>query len=317
MRPPSAPGLTPACHAPDTAIDGPAGRALAVAGSALCLVATIAAAAASAVTAAPGWRVSHVFTGQPLANLLAVSATQPGDAWAFGDGKNGRPAAVHWNGRTWTISYLPHASDRPQQVSETGRTNVWAAGGGCGQVSTTPYVSRWYGRFWTTTLFPKAPCGASAVVTTGPSDGWLFNDEGGSSTAALHFNGRVWTRVSLGRVGTVISASAASRTNVWAVTFTPQNKMLVVHWNGSSWRTVATPAAPVRRGDHAVPIQFVAAGANNLWLTTNIVDNKGVLPGQSLVLPRDGSGWHWIRVPFSDQALNAAPDGHGGLWRTP
>jgi hypothetical protein len=289
-------------------------RGLVSGGSALCLVVITGTAATAGAGKAPSWRVAHVFAGQPLADLLAVTATQPGDAWAFGDGKNARPAAVHWNGKSWTISYLPHATDRPQEVSETGRTNVWAAGGICGQVSTTPYVSRWNGRTWRTTLFPKAPCGASAVVTTGPSDGWLFNEESGSPTVALHFTGKTWNKVALGRVGAVLSASAVSRTNVWAATYTLRDQLLVVHWNGRSWRTVAIPAAPVRRADHVYPIQFVTPGANNLWLTTNVVNNNQEVPGLSLVLHRDGSGWHWIKVAFSDQVLNAAPDGRGGLW---
>jgi hypothetical protein len=293
------------------------GRRLAVAGSALCLVATTGTAAAwGATAAAPAWRVSHVFAGQPLADLLAVTATGPRDAWAFGDGKNARPAAVHWDGKTWSESYLPGATARPEQVSETGRTNVWAAGGGCSQVNTAAYVSRWNGSKWTTTLFPKAPfCGASAVVTTGPSDGWLFN-LGGSPAVALHFTGKTWKNVSLGKVGPVLSASAVSQKNVWAVTYTPKNQMLVVHWNGSSWHTVPIPAAPVSKGDHTYPIQLVAAAGNNIWLTTNIVDNNGEVPGplRSLVLHWNGTGWHWIKVPYADLALQAASDGHGGMW---
>jgi hypothetical protein len=289
----------------------------AVAGLALCLVvATGTTAAGGTTTASPTWRVSHVFAGQPLADLLAVTATGPGDAWAFGDGKNARPAAVHWNGKTWSQSYLPGATDRPEQVSETGRTNVWAAGGGCGQVSTTAYVSRWNGSKWTTTLFPKTPfCGASAVVTTGPSDGWLFN-ESGSPAVALHFTGKTWKNVSLGKVGTVLSASAVSQKNMWAATYTLKNQMLVVHWNGSSWRTVPIPAAPVPKGDDTVPIQLVAAGTSNIWLTTVITRNNMEVPGplRSLVLHWNGTGWHWIKVPYADLALQAASDGHGGMW---
>jgi hypothetical protein len=262
------------------------------------------------------WSRPHVFAGQPIDNLLAVTATGPGDAWALGDGKNARPAAVHWNGKTWSQSYLPGATDRPEQVSETGRANVWAAGGRCDLVSTTAYVSRWNGSKWTTTLFPKAPsCGASAVVTTGPSDGWLFN-QSGSPAVALHFTGKMWKNVSLGRVGTVLSASAVSQKNVWAVTYTLRNQMLVVHWNGHSWRPVPIPAAPVRKGDHTVPIKLVAAGTGSIWVTTVIVRNDTQVPGplRSLVLHWNGAGWHWIKVPFGDQAWQAASDGHGGLW---
>lgn len=292
-------------------------RRLAAGGSALCLVATTGTTAAWGTTAAaPSWRVSHVFVGQPISNLLAVIATQPGDAWAFGDGKNFRPVALHWNGRTWSIGFLPGATDRPERVSETGRTNVWAAGGSCGQVSTTPYVSRWNGVRWTTTLFPRAPfCGASAVVTTGPSDGWLFT-QSASPTVALHFTGKTWNRVSLGRVGPVVSASAVSRKNVWAVTDPLSNRMRIVHWNGSSWRTVPIPAAPVPRGDQAAPIQLVAESANNIWLTTVVTRNDMEVTGplKSALLHWNGRGWHWIKVPFGDQTWEAASDGHGGLW---
>jgi hypothetical protein len=290
-----------------------------VSGVALCLLAITGATSAGGATAsAPAWRVSHVFTGQPLSNLLAVTATGSKDAWTFGDGKNSRPAAVHWNGVTWTISYLPGATDRPDQVSETSRTNVWAAGGTCGSVSTIPYVSRWNGSKWTTTLFPKANCGASAVVTTGPSDGWLFNQNSESPTVALHFTGKTWKSVSLGKVGTVVSASAVSQKNVWAVSYTVKDQMLIEHWNGASWHTVTVPAAPVPKGDDTYPIQFVAAGTSDMWLTTDIVRNNYEVNGplRSVVLHWNGNAWHWLTVPYADLALEATSDGQGGIWTT-
>ena len=79
---------------------------------------------------------------------------------------------------------------------------------------------------------------------------------------------------------------------------------------------VPIPSAPVRRGDHTAPIQLVAARTNNIWLTTDIFNSNGEVPGplRSLVLHRDGTGWHWIKVPFADLALEAASGGHGGMW---
>ncbi|HEV2371600.1 MAG TPA: hypothetical protein VGS19_05455 [Streptosporangiaceae bacterium] len=295
----------------------PLRRGTTVAGAVLCAMATTGTLPAQAATT-PAWRVAHLFTHSPLRNLLGFTVTGPNDAWAFGDGTHSQPTAVHWNGTTWTAAALPGATSSPGHASSTSATNVWAADGGdCGPTPIAAFVSRWNGTAWRTTRFPKSStlC-VSSVVTTGPSDGWLFSNNGGTSTQAMHYNGTTWQSVSMGNVGAVLAAWGVSATDVWALTYTQTNKMLAVQWNGRTWASVPLNEPALPPGDHAYPLDIKALGPDNVWATAQLVNHNGQVtgPDNSYVLHWDGRSWRWTPLPHSDVTQYVAPDGASGAW---
>jgi hypothetical protein len=264
----------------------------------------------------PGWRVAHLFTNRPLANLLGLTATGPADAWAFGDGQHHRPTAVHWDGHTWTATRLAGATGRPSYTSSTSATNVWAAGSGaCGTAPRAPFVSRWNGTQWTTKLFSRISMCVSAVVTTGPTDGWLFGSQG-TGGVALHYNGTTWRMVPLHNPGPVVAAWGVSATDVWALMYTPHDRMVAEQWNGRIWASVPLNEPALPSGYHAYPMGISATGAGNVWATAQLVHHNTEVtgPDNSYVLHWDGQGWQWTPLPNSDMAAQVAPDGASGAW---
>jgi hypothetical protein len=288
-------------------------RIVAVAGVALCGIAgTIAPGAQASPTASNPyrWHVTKVFAGQPYSNLIPMTAINAKDAWLFGDGARGREVALHWNGSTWTPSYPFGTLPRPWYVASTAANNVWVTGQAC-TVAGANYVSRYNGTKWTTTTF-KIAGGAfcqSPVVTTGRTNGWIFS-KSAVATKALHFTGKKWRPVTLGKFGAVIAASAVSATDIYVLTYTQSAKMLVVRYNGRTWKSVPVPAAPAPRGDHPYPDAITTPRSTNVWIATDLVhtgsDGGGYQVNASRLLHFDGSKWSWVKVPGTDNTYNIA-----------
>lgn len=290
-------------------------RIACVIGSAVCVaaaalpseVAVAAPAAPAAPAAGSSWHVSALVSLHRFRNLLGLTATGPHDAWAFGDGPR-HPVAVHWNGKTWTGVVLPGANARPEQVSATSRTNVWASGHRCfggppEPPGTSAYVDRWNGSRWATSKFKSATFCAGAVVTTGPKDGWLFGST--IPATALHFTGRSWRSIPLGVKGQVVTASGVSASDVWAVT----SNAAAVRWNGSSWRRVRLPNLHLAKGESFLPMASLAVSPADIWLSGVILHKH--LP---VLLNWTGKGWRRIAVPGRISLNSITADGRGGLW---
>ena len=79
----------------------------------------------------------------------------------------------------------------------------------------------------------------AAVVATGKSDAWAFGvdnwvNPSSGSPVAEHWNGSGWQSSTLppGLTSTIYAASAASPSDVWAVTRFGGD---LLHWDGSTW----------------------------------------------------------------------------------
>jgi hypothetical protein len=92
--------------------------------------------------------------------------------------------------------------------------------------------------------------------------------------------------------GQLVSVSAISATDVWAVGLNGQHHTLVEHWNGSVWQRVASPD-PGRR-DNALNA-VVAIAPDNVWA----VGTFGSANPAALVLHWDGSAWQRTRLPYA------------------
>jgi hypothetical protein len=149
-----------------------------------------------------------VTSGVQLEGVSADSAT---DAWAVGNTSGDPPQGVifHWDGQS--LSRFP---DEPQGqlfgVSADSPTDAWAVG---------------------SYAVPRAH-----VV----------------QTVVLHWNGSAWSAVQGPNPGSFLneldSVRAISSTDVWALGYfiaSPggPHKLLVAHWNGTTWSQFGVPAA--------------------------------------------------------------------------
>ena len=114
--------------------------------------------------------------------------------------------------------------------------------------------------------------------------------------------------------------AAVSKSDVWAVGYTgggsgtsPQS--VALHWNGSKWENVPTPALP--RG--AVLSAVSAAGANDAWAVGLKYDDATQgKPNQTLTMRWNGTQWSVVQNPNADldvtswSSLNAVTALPGG-----
>jgi hypothetical protein len=316
-------------------------RALALTGSAACVIAAMTPLAAHAVpTARPGpaaqagraaqpwaaarttpakprWSVFKILNEKRYDTLLTLAAVGKHDAWAFGQTSSGRGIAVHWTGSAWTGSRITGAFDRPGFSSATGPHNIWASGSECtsgpqGTSVTATYIARYNGRTWTTRKWTTAAFCWAALVTTARNNGWLLGDN-----RALHFTGRRWHKVSLPSLGQVVAATAVSASDIWAIGARfnarqlSRSKAFFTHFDGRAWRIVPLPHIKLPPHGYIYPDDVAAAGARNIWAAVTIYPAAV----HSVLLHFGGRKWRAIPLPAKpDQLLKVAPDGAGGVW---
>jgi hypothetical protein len=152
------------------------------------------------------------------------------------------------------------------------------------------------------------------VAALSASDAWAvgFSGTTGAKTLILHWNGRSWTQVTSPKpvTGGLNAISAVSANNIWAVGSTvnlpsgTNERTLVMHWNGKSWRR--DTSVPTLPGD----LDSVVASGSNVWAGGSI---RGGVP---LVLRRTSG--HWYLVPTDGPqkiAFNAlAVTGPNSAW---
>ncbi len=149
--------------------------------------------------------------------------------------------------------------------------------------------------------------GISAVA---PDDVWAVGTRTVSdrdSTLVEHWDGTAWSVVPSpspgGRPGSRLeSVDAISANDVWAVgtyvTVGHQLTILVEHWNGTSWRRVATP---ILRGSSALA-SVSATSPTDIWAVGYrlITLQK---PIYTLAMHWDGSTWSRVATPTPKNAM--------------
>jgi len=196
---------------------------------------------------------------------------------------------------------------------------------------------------------PNASAGnndLNGVDASSASDAWAVGafgsgrEDAGLGTLTEHWTGAAWSVVASPdtlRNDDVLNAVAdVSPTNAWAVgsvktSGTKTGSPLIVHWNGASWQTVASPAGVSGKlravsadrasdiwavGDdgrgHAIAFRsdgtswisttLPAAGVDNLqgvkafgptdvWAVGSLVPATGMAQGRTLVMHWNGSAW--------------------------
>ena len=197
--------------------------------------------------------------------LYSVTATSARNAWAVGffDNPNGDPLktlVLHWNGTAWrpVASPSPAGFNELRGVAATSARNAWAVGFYFTNGKQKTLAEHWNGTAWkrVTSLNPSPDSSfqvLDGVAATSARNAWAvgsyFNGTA-DQTLIEHWNGTAWKRVaSPSPGGNAISLNAVAATspgNAWAVgdynhIFGAPLQTLVLHWNGTAWKHVASP----------------------------------------------------------------------------
>ena len=209
-------------------------------------------------------------TGDVLTGVAAVSAC---DAWAVGSYNNGtapQTLVEHWNGSSWAVvaSPDPGIGSLLNGVQAASRTDIWAVGS---------YQDR-------------------------------FDD---IKTLALHWNGTVWKQAATPNpqflnVVELSGVRVLSANDAWAVGDASDHGLsqtLILHWNGTRWRRVASPSPGSFPGLAGV----AATSASNAWAV------GGTSVG-TLILHWNGTKWTHVASPSLGGLAGVAATSGSNAW---
>jgi hypothetical protein len=212
--------------------------------------------------------------------LFSVAAVSARNVWAVGFFYNGslnQTLIEHWNGSAWhrVRSPDPPGPNVLQSVAATSATNVWAVGY---NDENGTLIEHWNGTAWRVVKSPNTGDGSvlTSVAASSRRHAWAVGDDA-SGTLALRWNGTRWRHVAsrnLGIEDVLNSVTAISARNAWAVGYYNNRSVfdsLIEHWNGSTWKVVASPS-PNPGTDN--PLDGVAAtSSRNVWAVGDYVIN--------------------------------------------
>jgi hypothetical protein len=242
--------------------------------------------------------------------LGGIAAGPLGAAFAVGqefpNGGKQVPVSLKLAGSTWkkvTVS-APSNADLNAVSFAPGGT-AWAAG------STGPatLILRWNGAAWTRVASPS-PGSSDTLDGLGFSsarDGWAVGSSG-SDTLIVHWNGSTWGTpppppTGYETPGTLLGVAAASNSSAWAVGYAgsiSSGKVLMVHWNGSTWSRVTKPAVLAGAGRLAA---ITVVSASDAWAVG--FTGTDTSP-RTLLLHWNGTAWSQVASPAPIAgALNA------------
>lgn len=248
-------------------------------------------------------------TGSP-AELTAVTAVPHSDGlWAVGQQCSttgdgciaGTTYVTEWNGSNWSRTAAPSPSgsdDALTGVSASSATNAWAVGSYAGS-SYKNLLLHWNGRTWGQVSAPNLEDNVlHAVSTLSAGAAWAagtYSLNSTDQTLMLAWNGEKWSRVATPDPSAgdneLYGVSAISPTNAWSVGYeldmsTSQYHSLVLHWNGSTWQQVESPAAT----GLGQLMGVAASSANSVW-AVGYVYNGNTLSYAPLLLHWNGTTW--------------------------
>ena len=202
---------------------------------------------------------------------VAIGASAGGEVWVF---PMGDPAeAIRHTGGKWVVQPIPRWVLRPANekadvaTAVFGPRNVWVFSLGDGA-----YAAHYNGHSWAKVKMPEVPLGVSASA---PGDIWAI---GPNVSYAMRWNGAAWVKVGLpvlplpfGATVSYSNITAIGPRNAWVMRTISYKSGLpttgMLHWNGSAWLTVASPADVV---DSLVP-----DGHGGLWAVGADINPSG------------------------------------------
>jgi hypothetical protein len=193
--------------------------------------------------------------------LLDVSASSASNAWAVGQQlTSNRQVMLHWNGTAWSHAAIPDpAANYVDDISAVSADNAWLVGWHC-------------------------PSGCPT---------------GAATTLIMHWNGTAWSRVAspsvAGMASSLRAVSLSATGNAWAAgnacSTTVQSCVpLMLHWNGTTWSEVASPA--LGEVDTLTAVQTISA--TDAWAVGYACISGCHVP---LVMHWNGRGWSAATLP--------------------
>ncbi len=234
----------------------------------------------------------------PLAGLFGRGGIpECGPAW--------RPVAAASASRTYNELHA---------LAALSADDVWAAGIYGGEEYALTLVEHWDGTEWTESPSPSVAdfsnhlYGMAAIT---PDDIWIVGASHQGTdlwrTLALHWDGTVWTIVptpSRLKISSLNAVGALGADDVWAVgeelagNRTTGTQALVMHWDGTVWRTVETGIV-----EQNATLSVVAAIApDDVWVGGSYSDASGTVLKPLLA--------HWDGVKWSSVEANS----DGAVW---
>jgi hypothetical protein len=247
------------------------------------------------------WSVVPVQLSAGINSLTSVSEYSPNDVWAVGSSKlsSGATAslAVRWNGSAWMSVTVP---DMPVYfntlmavaVNRTNPNDAWAVGfsadNGNGAFFFT--ILHWNGAAWTMTSYESYVAELWGVAITPTGQAWAVGGNG--SPLAFHWDGQAWTKHILPGNGGLLSVTAISDDDVWAVGSKPmQRGALIEHYDGQTWAVVHSPGY----FSQAVLSSVSGTSSNDVWAS-----GYREQAGNSRTLIEHWDGTSWTIVPTSN-----------------
>jgi hypothetical protein len=283
--------------------------------------------------APPGWRIAKQFGPVGSTRIASVAAVSAGDAWAAGAGCGspcGTPKLLvqRYAKGKWSGVGVPAGLTSPAVtvgsvlVAASSASDAWVFAQLDAATGNHTDALRRSGKGWKITKFPAF----SQILTAadfGPRNAWAFGIAGKAGAPYdEHFNGKKWAHVKV--AGNPEALSAVSAADVWALGPTiktagkPINKrsLILMHFDGKKWHTVALPKITLPAGDYQVTGSIAAISASNVFEAWSY-GNAGSCCFFGGLEHWYGGKWHAVSVPLSPAPFvitGMAQDGHGGLW---
>lgn len=267
--------------------------------------------------------------------LQAVAADASDDAWAVGGpslfqaGK--RPTALieHWDGTRWAVVPSPAVAGVLESVAIAAPDDVWAVGelgtsspgkvrGASGRG--VALAEHWDGAHWVRVRFHGLRR-LSAVAATSARDVWMVGSgsagSAGPAAAAviLHWDGERWTRNRRPSVE-LLSLSALSPTDVWAVGDTSGGRFLEMHWDGRRWSSYTERAPNTKDGPDENPelTSVVASGSRDLWAGGDAGQSGEPAYPDTVLFHWDGTRWRKAPIQGNQWIYALTLRAPGDLW---
>jgi hypothetical protein len=269
----------------------------------------------------PDWRQVAGVALPASAQISAIAATGPADAWAVGTTRagvgEGQALLVHWDGARWSRPALPASMGQLSgfvSVAAANPADVWVMGYRASD-GPTPHIYHFDGTRWDEVPLPGYVSGVEGLSMTPAGHLWAVVATGvDPGDSVIRWNGRTWARYSAPRLtGGPANIAALADNDIW-VTGNPGQ---IYHWNGERWAPTASPDASRACACSAGGIPHIAAlTSDDVWATADI----GTAPSSPpVVMHWDGHAWRNVPVPHAGccQPAGIAPDGAGGIWVIP
>lgn len=248
-----------------------------------------------------------------------VDFASKGVGWtvgAAGSFFNPQAKIIRWNGSAWVAQASP-VGFTPTDVAAASASKAWIVGYSLGGT----LGLYWNGTKWAKVAWPGGVTLPTQVAAapdgTAYSIGGLDSSAGGVS-AILRWTGTAWTdaKVPLPASSSITAVDVKAKNNVWLAGTTTSGTAvtgLVMHFNGSTWRTIKIPGSVGVPAYQAVMHRIVVNSPTNVYVL-RVKQNAQVT---NALLHYNGSTWRTVNTPLNAAGIGLSSDGKSGVVMLP